>query len=258
MEVDKVRKLIIKAQISKALDQILDWSAKNDDALHTQAIMLSSRFNGLERDARMGILTAENANINRNQITQSLLWVVGEIAKHPKYTPPNNTAAKGDTHQPAPGGNTPQGKKLFISYAREDSKYKEHLEKHLYPLSKRGLLDTWSDSNIQAGQSWSSEIETQLKEASIIILIVSSDFLASKYIQDFEMKWTQRSYEENQTIIVPIIARPCFWQNEFFAQFTAFPKDPNSNQLIPISKLEDQDTAYFEIAKQLSRVLEKP
>lgn len=51
-----------------------------------------------------------------------------------------------------------------------------------------GLIRDWHDRRITAGTEWDGKIDQHLNSAHIILLLVSSDFLASKYCHDVEVK----------------------------------------------------------------------
>jgi len=68
--------------------------------------------------------------------------------------------------------------KLFISYAHEDEKYKEELEKHLKPLQRNGVVESWNAREILPGVVWENEIKTELEEADVILFLISPDFVA--------------------------------------------------------------------------------
>ena len=74
--------------------------------------------------------------------------------------------------------------KIFISYSHADGAYFERLITHLKVLKNyNGDFEEWSDRKILAGQKWKEEITKALKKANIAILLVSTDFLASDFIQ---------------------------------------------------------------------------
>lgn len=68
---------------------------------------------------------------------------------------------------------------LFYSYAHEDEVLREQLEKHLRMLRRQELISEWHDRQIVAGTEWKKEIDEHLNTASIILLLISPDFLAS-------------------------------------------------------------------------------
>jgi hypothetical protein len=72
---------------------------------------------------------------------------------------------------------------VFISYSHKNEAWKDRLVTHLGVLAQEGLLDTWDDRRIGAGSNWKKEIEDALKKSSVAVLLVSADFLTSKFRQ---------------------------------------------------------------------------
>ncbi len=78
--------------------------------------------------------------------------------------------------------------KVFYSYAHEDKKLRDELEKHLSALRRMGQIKEWHDHEINAGTDWKREIDIHLSTANIILLLISPDFLHSEYCYQVEMK----------------------------------------------------------------------
>ena len=70
---------------------------------------------------------------------------------------------------------------IFCCYAREDQPHLQKLKTHLMPLQWQGMVTIWSDNDINAGLEWEQEIKKHLDTAHIILLLISSDFMASEY-----------------------------------------------------------------------------
>ena len=66
--------------------------------------------------------------------------------------------------------------KVFTSYARKDAELKEELDIHLAMVKRDPAVDVWSDEDIEVGSEWDDSIKTNLKEADIILLLVSPRF----------------------------------------------------------------------------------
>lgn len=115
--------------------------------------------------------------------------------------------------------------KIFISYShRDNTVYKDRLLKHLNISADR--LSFWDDRQIALGQDWLTEIEAALSSAAAAILLVSPDFLNSKFIQSQEVPplLQRRSAEGLQ--IFPIIVRACNWQQvDWLSRMQAYPTD---------------------------------
>ena len=151
-----------KGKLDKALEKFEQWAAKNDDELHHSVIMQLSRYNGLKRNEMMGLITSADANLTRNQITYALTSLLEELDDHPALKVRGGGGGNGNGN-PAPIA--PKIRKLFISYAREDREYVDQLEKHLSSLIRSGHIDSWTDSDIKAGQAWGDTIEDNLRSA---------------------------------------------------------------------------------------------
>jgi len=83
------------------------------------------------------------------------------------------------------------------------------------------------------------------------IFLVSSDFMASEFINDIEIKKAIERHKNREVIIVPIIIRPCDFQSLPISKFQALPKDAK-----PVSKWEDVDEAWLDIVISLKKVAE--
>src|SRR2546428_1755902 len=110
-------------------------------------------------------------------------------------------------------GNKEAPLSVFISYAHDDEPLRQRLEAHLSLLRRQGLIADWHDRQIMPGANWAQEIDEHLEMAAIILLLVSSDFLASDYSYDIEMQRALQRHEQREARVIPIILRPCDWQS---------------------------------------------
>src|ERR1043165_2866290 len=113
---------------------------------------------------------------------------------------------------------------LFISYAHEDEILYKRLIAHLSSLKNEGIVSHWSDSQIVAGELWDKEIQKQLTSARIILLLVSSDFLASEYVNKVEFSTAMDRHQRKEAWVIPVILRPCDWKNTPLKDLQVFPK----------------------------------
>ena len=118
-------------------------------------------------------------------------------------------------------GNSP--KPIFISYAHADNKDKDpkkcwldRLLVHLEPLRQQEDLTICSDQDIDLGDDWHDHIQTHLNGAKAAILLVSPNFLASKYIRSSEMPILLKKAEEQGVKIIPILVSPCLFKEIMF------------------------------------------
>jgi hypothetical protein len=116
--------------------------------------------------------------------------------------------------------------KVFISYSHKDESFKNELVTMLIGLQRRGIVDTWQDCRIEPGDEWNKAIQNAMNECDLALLLVSPDYIASRFIQEEEQpKFLQRR-KEMQLCVIPIIVRPCTWESEpVLKDLQALPKD---------------------------------
>ena len=141
---------------------------------------------------------------------------------------------------------------VFISYNHEDEKLLKKLLKHLASLKRQGLVSVWHDREIGPGAEWKREIDQHLNSAQIILLLVSSDFIASDYCYSLEMQRALERHERHEAHVIPILLRPVHWQGMPFAKLTMLPKDAK-----PVTKHENLDEALVDVVEGILEVARK-
>jgi len=139
---------------------------------------------------------------------------------------------------------------IFFSYSHADENLRDQLEKHLSALKRQGLIEAWHDRRIEVGREFESEISDHLEAADVILLLVSSDFLASEYCYEREMQRAMERHEGKEAIVVPVILRPCDWHDAPFGKLQAAPKDALAITLWP-----NADQAFLDIVMSIKRAL---
>jgi len=138
-------------------------------------------------------------------------------------------------------------KDIFISYAHVDEKFKDELVKMLSPLQDQGVLRIWQDREIEPGEEWYQAIQNSMNACDIALLLISSDFLNSRFIKSIEVPNLLRRRREEGLRAVPIIIRSCLWQSvPVLKDLQALPKDGK-----PISSFEDRDQVWTDIGKAI-------
>ena len=135
---------------------------------------------------------------------------------------------------------------VFFSYSHADEALRDQLEKQLSMLKRQGVIETWHDRRIGAGQEFAKTIDDNLDKADIILLLVSPDFLASDYCYDIEMTRAMERHHAGEATVVPVILRACDWQGAPFGKLNATPRDGK-----PIRQWPDIDEAFLQVAKAI-------
>jgi tetratricopeptide (TPR) repeat protein len=140
---------------------------------------------------------------------------------------------------------------VFYSYAHEDASWLNELEKHLSLLRRQGLITAWHDRHILPGTDWSQAIDEHLERASVILLLISADFLASDYCYGIEMRRALERHQANEARVIPILLRPVDWKDAPFARLQALPTAAK-----PITTWRNRDEAFTDVASGIRRVIE--
>jgi hypothetical protein len=146
----------------------------------------------------------------------------------------------------------PDPVQIFVSYAHEDDAHRERLEQVLRPLQREFGLECFTDRAIVPGQDWSQEIDARLRDADLILLLVSDAFLASDYIHGVEMRVALEEQREDSTRIIPVIVRACDWTTAPFAAFQALPRDGRA-----VASWPNTDEAWADVARGLRKAVER-
>jgi len=125
----------------------------------------------------------------------------------------------------APDTAPPPALQVFVSYSHRDEAVKNELLKHLEPLKRLNLVEAWHDRKINAGDKWDEAISSALENADIVILLISIDFINSKYCYDVEMQVALDRQAANDAVVIPVIVRNCMWKSTPFAKLQALPVD---------------------------------
>ncbi len=243
---NKMRDLISRGKTDDALEQTARWLKGKDNDLSNTLLILQSQWSQNKKNERMGIISHQELGVARNRILHSLLSILNDVEE----LEPDSAGSAANA--PAGSSAATDGKriKVFVSYAHEDRLYVDKLSKHLATL-RRNEIDHWEDSEILPGAKWNEEIERKLKEAHIILLMISPDFINSEFIYTRELPIALRQHKDGNAIVIPVILRPSLWDTEEFAGIQALPRGAR-----PIIQWQDEDEAFVDVAKGLRKVIQ--
>lgn len=135
---------------------------------------------------------------------------------------------------------------LFFSYSHVDEDLRDQLEIHLSSLRRQGLIDSWHDRRITAGEEFGTAIDAHIDTADVILLLISPDFIASDYCYEREMKRALERHQRGEARVIPVILRPCDWHDLLFGKLLATPKDGR-----PITKWPNIDEAFQDVVSAI-------
>lgn len=138
----------------------------------------------------------------------------------------------------------------FISYSHKDRADKDKLLEHLESIRKSFHIDFWHDGQIDIGDNIDEEVFEKLKVSDIIILLISSSYIASNFCYNIELK---HAVERKTCIIIPVMLKnTALNDNMPFYKIKSLPYDRK-----PISSYKPKDNGFVNVAEAISKLLEK-
>lgn len=210
----------------------------------------------------IGSMQGPTFNISDSTVTN--LTGQGNISYHEASAPIQNPASPAQFNRvpnpvadERPGHETPvsptnQPVTIFFSYSHKDEELRDELAKHLSILERNGIIAGWHDRRIVPGEEWANEIDEWMDTAQVILLLISSDFIASDYCWNIEVKRAMERHETGEAIVIPIILRPVSWENAPFGRLQALPKNAQ-----PVTVWNSQDQAFLNISQGIEAVVKR-
>jgi hypothetical protein len=144
---------------------------------------------------------------------------------------------------------------VFISYSHKNKDWKDRLVTHLRVLQNERLFDLWDDRRIAAGEDWHQKITDAMNAASAAVLLITADFLTSKFILEKEVPRLIKRKNHEGLIIFPVIVKPCAWKKvKWLCRMQVRPEDGK-----PLSSGDDNqiDTHLTSIAEEVAEIARK-
>jgi len=204
-------------------------------------------------DKLKAMSNGEQKFVNNKTLRESLGWNEDRYSRVQEQLREENLIVSG---RGGPGGavalanaSEPRALSVFISYCQE---LKDELLKHLDPLKRLHLISEWHDRKIVAGENWGQAISKNLESASIVLLLVSIDFINSPYCYDIELEKALERNDDKNCTVIPVILRACMWQHTPFAKLQVLPKDAK-----PVCAWPNRDEAFVNVVEGVKSAAEK-
>jgi hypothetical protein len=145
--------------------------------------------------------------------------------------------------------------RVFYSYlhSQPDADLREKLGTYLAPLRHQKKIEEWYDRKIEPGTNWNTEINKRLDSAQLILLLLSADFFASDYCLGVEVEKALTRLKRGEVKVVPILLRPCLWQQSPFSELQVIPRDAKA-----IKSWASEDEALTAVANEIAGIVSEP
>jgi hypothetical protein len=111
------------------------------------------------------------------------VWIYDIIGKTREVPAPAADAVESVPSTGPVGAAATSRKGVFISYSHKDKKFLGELQRFLTPSVGANELQKWDDSDLTAGSDWLLTIRNAMASCRVAVLLVSQDYLASKFIR---------------------------------------------------------------------------
>jgi TIR domain/Tetratricopeptide repeat len=148
---------------------------------------------------------------------------------------------------PLPIAEAEKGALVFFSYAPRDKWLRDKLENHLSNLKYRGMINTWHDQEIGAGEDWMQQVDTYLNKSHVILLLISADFMASEYCYSKVLMYALERHKQQKATAIPILLRPVLFTGAPFVKLQMLPTNRK-----PITSWTNRDSAFVDIANGIA------
>ena len=141
---------------------------------------------------------------------------------------------------------------VFISYSHKDAEWLAKLQTALAPYIWNRALNLWDDTQIPKGARWREEITKALAAAKVAVLLITMDYLASKFVREYEMPAFLEAAKAEGLIILPVIVGACGYEVTPLREYQMV-NDPKA----PLNSLKDweQQAALVNICKVIDGAL---
>lgn len=143
--------------------------------------------------------------------------------------------------------------KVLSCYTLADKDMAVKLKEHLSPLVNNGLISLWDNDNIIPGTELKQEVDKHLDEAQIILLLITSSFLASEYCYNVEVQRAIERHERKETWVIPVLLQPSLWRMPPLDKLTT----PLPDNTKPVALWSNRQQGFENVAQGILKVVEQ-
>jgi pimeloyl-ACP methyl ester carboxylesterase len=139
---------------------------------------------------------------------------------------------------------------IFVSYSHKDQDWLDRLKVMIAPYLREAEaeLDFWDDTRLQAGQQWDVEIHRALERTGVAIALVSSSFLASSYVTEYELPAVIKASDEGGLKLLWAYLSAAAWEATPLKRFQATHDTKQALERLPEA---EQNEILKSIARQI-------
>jgi len=142
---------------------------------------------------------------------------------------------------------------VFVSYSHGDREWLRRLLVLLRPVVRNRRFEVWADEYIPVGDDWYRNIADVVDRARLGLLLVSGDFLASRFIMEEELP----ALVERGVQLVPVLLSDCLWEAEPLLASVQWAHDPGHDGPLDLysERKSERDRRLVQICRRLMGLL---
>jgi len=145
---------------------------------------------------------------------------------------------------------------VAILYSHADEVWKNELEKHIQVLIKAGynlVIDPWDEQRLDKEGDWPAALESSLDRASVIVLLVSRDFLDHRLMQSDRIRKRLKDKQDGGFPIFLLLVNKCDWKR--FSWMKMLTTLPGKGKVLADLAGSFIDSTLAELTQQIVQVL---
>ena len=150
------------------------------------------------------------------------------------------------------GAATRQQPTVLLCHCHQDKLWADRIATHLSVFAQQGNLETWDDQQIRVGSNWLSALEDAVRRARVFLVLVSAEFLASRFMVEQELLLLSERRMKEGIHIVPILVSPCAWQQHPF--FGSSQVRPMGGQPLSVLSKNKADVVLAKLATTIVKL----
>lgn len=143
--------------------------------------------------------------------------------------------------------------KVLNIYTHKDSLLCDNLENHLSGLRRQGFIIGWHSLDIARNMGEIDNTDQYIYEAQLILLLISSDFMASEYCYSEKMRFILERHYAGEAVVIPIILRSTMLQGSSFENLAALPTEGKA-----VTTWNNEDEAFLDITLGIRKAIAAP
>ena len=140
--------------------------------------------------------------------------------------------------------------KVYCSFAANDRSSLTKLENHLSVLTRQSYIEIWHAGKALPGLDIEQERITRLNEADVILLLLSSDYMATDICYELEGKRAVQMQRANIAHVRIIPIRHVSYENTIFSECQALPINGKF-----VTDWQDKHKALHQIVEDIEKIV---